>query len=180
MYLDCHLMVTDPAAWLEPFAKAGAQGFTFHLEALCDAPYSLTETYPTPTDAELARVLALAKRARAMGIAPGLAVRPQTPFEAYRATLVDGDFDLLLAMTVEPGFGGQKFMPAVMNKVAQTRAEFPHIHIQVDGGLSPKTVSQAAQAGANVIVAGSAIFGAELPEVVIADLRNQCIAAAHC
>ncbi len=171
MYLDCHLMVSSPEEWLEAFAEAGADGFTFHLESLCGEAYSRDADYGVPTAEEIASVVALARKVRAAGMKPGLAVRPRTQLRSYMAALDSGAFDLVLVMTVEPGFGGQKFMTHTMEKVAATRAAFPNLDIEVDGGLSPKTIDHAAQAGANVIVAGSAIFGAAQPKQVIDTLR---------
>lgn len=177
MYLDCHLMVSDPAAWLEPFSKAGASSYTFHLEALCATPYNLDVDYPPPTPDELKAIISLAKRVKEAGMVPGLAVRPRTPFESYREALESGAFDLFLAMTVEPGFGGQKYMPQVLHKVTATRNLLPNLDIQVDGGLSPKTIDTASNAGANVIVAGSAVFGSPQPKVVIDKMRASVKAA---
>lgn len=171
MYLDCHLMVTSPEKWLEAFTKAGANGFTFHLEALCSHVYSQDEDYSVPTEEEIANIVQLARKVRETGMKPGLAVRPRTHLPSYIAALDSGAFDLLLVMTVEPGFGGQKFMTQTMDKVTATRAAFPQLDIEVDGGLSPKTIDTAAKAGANVIVAGSAIFGASDPKQVIDTMR---------
>lgn len=173
MYLDCHLMVSNPKQWLEAFVCAGASGFTFHLESFCSAPYEKDADGPFagPTKAEVAAVIEFASEIKAKGVRSGLAVRPRTPFSSYEQVLRSGCVDLLLVMTVEPGFGGQKFMASMMEKVEKTRESFPDLHIEVDGGLSPITIDQAAGAGANVIVAGSAVFGAEHPKQVIDVLR---------
>jgi ribulose-phosphate 3-epimerase len=153
-YLDCHLMVSDPAFWVEPLCKAGASSLTFHLES----------TLPNNSPLEMI------ERVRAAGMHVGMVIKPGTPVEAlfeYADRL-----DLVLIMTVEPGFSGQAFMPHMMPKVRELRAKFPHLTIQVDGGLSPSTVDEATEAGANAIVAASAIFGAEDRQAVIDRLRS--------
>jgi ribulose-phosphate 3-epimerase len=153
-YLDCHLMVSDPAFWVEPLRKAGASSLTFHLES----------TLPNNSPLEMI------DRVRSAGMQVGMVIKPGTPVEAlfeYADRL-----DLVLIMTVEPGFSGQAFLPNMMPKVRELRAKFPHLTIQVDGGLSPSTVDEAAEAGANAIVAASAIFGAEDRQAVIERLRS--------
>lgn len=152
-YLDCHLMVSDPAFWVEPLRKAGASSLTFHLES--DLPNN------SPLD--------MIEKIRSAGMKVGMVIKPGTPVEAlfeYADRL-----DLVLIMTVEPGFSGQAFMPTMMPKVRALRAKFPHLTIQVDGGLSPSTVDEATEAGANAIVAASAIFGADDRQAVIHRLR---------
>ena len=151
-YLDCHLMVSRPEQWVDAFADAGADGFTFHVEATADAA-------------------ALAARVRARGMRVGVALKPATPAEAVLALLPL--VDLVLVMTVEPGFGGQAFMADMMPKVAALRAAAPPgVHIEVDGGLTGDTVGAAAEAGANVIVAGTSVFKAPGgPAGAIAALR---------
>jgi ribulose-phosphate 3-epimerase len=153
-YLDCHLMVSDPAFWVEPLREAGASSLTFHLES----------TLPNNSPLEMI------DRVRSAGMHVGMVIKPGTPVEAlfeYADRL-----DLVLIMTVEPGFSGQTFLPDMMPKVRELRAKFPHLTIQVDGGLSPSTVDEAAEAGANAIVAASAIFGAEDRQAVIDRLRS--------
>ncbi|RKP11033.1 Ribulose-phosphate 3-epimerase-like protein [Thamnocephalis sphaerospora] len=150
-FLDCHLMVSEPEKWVDDFAKAGASLFVFHIEATKDAG-------------------ALIERVKAAGMLVGIAVKPGTPVESvfpYAA-----DLDQVLIMTVEPGFGGQSFMANCMPKVRALRDRFPDLDIQVDGGLGLDTIDQAAAAGANVIVAGTAIFGAADPRAVISSLRQ--------
>lgn len=150
-FLDCHLMVTDPGQWAPDFAKAGADMFTFHLESLVGPEgWAAPEGHPA--------VFALIERVHALGMHAGLAVKPGTPAEALLPYL--NAVQMALVMTVEPGFGGQKFMADMMAKVRLLRARSPSLLIQVDGGLAPDTIDQAAAAGANVIVAGSAVFGA--------------------
>ena len=145
LYLDCHLMVTDPADFLEPFAKAGANGCTIHVE--------------------VGGTRDLIHRARELGLDIGISANPATPFEDVAPFLAE--VDLVLLMTVVPGFGGQKFMPEVLPKIEATRAELDHLGssaaLQVDGGIDVATAPRAAAAGADTFVAGSAIFGAEDP-----------------
>jgi len=138
-------MMTDPGDFLEAFAKAGADGCTVHVE--------------------VADTTTLLAQMRGLGLRVGLAANPDTPFEALEPHL--GAVDLVLCMTVFPGFGGQSFMPEVMDKVAAVRAAIDDAHLavdlEVDGGIDPETAPLAARAGANVLVAGSAIFGHERP-----------------
>lgn len=151
-FLDCHLMVSRPDQWVEDFAKAGADMFTFHLE-------SLVPTEDASSSAPHPAVVALLDRVHALGMHAGLALKPGTPVETLFPYL--DRLEMALIMTVEPGFGGQKFMAGTMGKVRALRDRSPGLNIQVDGGLAPDTIDQAAQAGANVIVAGSAVFGAK-------------------
>ncbi|HZQ29295.1 MAG TPA: ribulose-phosphate 3-epimerase [Acidimicrobiales bacterium] len=141
LYLDCHLMMTNPGDYLEAFQKAGANGCSVHVE--------------------IGSTGALVDQMRDLGLDVGLAVNPDTPYEAYARWL--DRIDLLLLMTVFPGFGGQKFMADVMPKVAHTRAVVDerglNVAIQVDGGIDVHTAPVAAAAGASVFVAGNAIFG---------------------
>jgi ribulose-phosphate 3-epimerase len=174
MFLDVHLMVTDPGAWVDDLAKAGASGVSFHIESLCRAQYDkdAREDYPVPSEAEYTAAAALARKIKEAGMRVGLAVRPRTPLSAAAPLIDSGLVDMLLAMTVEPGFGGQKFAEYVMPKVSAARAAYPALDIQVDGGLSPRTIDSATRAGANVIVAGTAVFGAEDATAVISTLRT--------
>ena len=151
-YLDCHLMVTDPGQWVDDFAAAGASGFTFHLEAV-DEPEALVE------------------RIHDAGMKAGVALKPKTPLETPGFLELVPKLDMVLVMTVEPGFGGQKFMADQMPKVAALRSKFPALHIQVDGGVNVDTIAQCAEAGANVIVSGSGVFKAPSPEEAIAQMR---------
>ena len=133
--------------------KAGASSLTFHIES------DLPEGGPK----------AMIKKIRDAGMNVGIVVKPATPIESIFEYV--NDIDLVLIMTVEPGFSGQKFMPDMMTKVKVLREKYPQLNIQVDGGLSPDTVDEAAAAGANVIVAASAIFGSEDRQGVIDRLR---------
>jgi ribulose-phosphate 3-epimerase len=154
LYLDCHLMMTNPGEYLEAFAKAGASGCSVHVE-VGDTPELIAGM-------------------RRLGLDVGLAVNPETPFEAAEPYLAD--IDLLLIMTVHPGFGGQAFMPEVVPKVAQARAELDRrrldVALQVDGGINVDTAPHVARAGADVFVAGSAIFGADDPLDAARRLRS--------
>ncbi|KAL7574981.1 hypothetical protein ACA910_010800 [Epithemia clementina (nom. ined.)] len=152
-YIDCHLMVTDPAKWVEPMKKAGASGFTFHLES--EMPEG--------------GVPAMIKKVRDAGMRVGIVIKPETPVDALFQYV--NEIDLALIMTVEPGFSGQEFMSDMMPRVKELRQKFPDLDIQVDGGLSPTTIDAAAEAGANAIVAASAIFGSKDRKGVIDALR---------
>ena len=181
--LDCHLMVSDPGQWLDAFAAAGATGWTFHIESLLTGA-GAAAAYPANA-AALARCVeparSLVARARAHGLRAGVAVRPQTPLTPWLRGVAGADgagLDLLLVMTVEPGFGGQQFMPATLSKVRAARAAYPGLWIQVDGGVNTTTIAVAAQAGANVFVAGSAVFGAPDVAVAVRTLRELACAAA--
>ncbi|MBV8161499.1 MAG: ribulose-phosphate 3-epimerase [Acidimicrobiia bacterium] len=143
LYLDCHLMVDNPGDLLDDFAAAGANGCSVHVE--------------------VADVSALFGEMRRLGLDVGLAVNPETPVEACLPHLAH--IDLLLMMTVHPGFGGQEFIASVVDKVKVARAEIDRrdleIALQVDGGINEQTAPIAAAAGADVFVAGSAIFHAD-------------------
>ena len=153
-YIDCHLMVSEPSKWVEPLNKAGASGFTFHLES--EMPEG--------------GVPGMIKMVRDAGMKVGMVIKPKTPAKSLFPYI--SDIDLVLIMTVEPGFSGQKFMPDMMGKVKELRQKYPDLDIQVDGGLSPSTIDEAAEAGANAIVAASAIFGSEDRKAVIDNLRE--------
>ena len=160
LFFDCHLMMTEPGRYLKDFAEAGADGCTVHVEV-------------GSTDELIAQM-------RGLGLRTGLALNPDTPFEAVRPYL--RDVDLVLCMTVFPGFGGQSFIADVMAKVAQVRAEVVagslDLDIEVDGGIDTITAPVAATAGANVLVAGSAIFGQPRPWEAAAAIRESARAAA--
>jgi ribulose-phosphate 3-epimerase len=158
--LDCHLMIEDPQRWAPGYAEAGARNVTVHAEA-CDEPS------------------AVARDIRARGALAGLALKPGTPLEPYLDVLPA--FDTLLVMTVEPGFGGQEFIAEVLPKVRRARelVDTGHLRllVEVDGGINEDTIEAAAEAGADVFVAGSAVYGAEDPARAIAALRAQAAAA---
>ncbi|KAL3526300.1 hypothetical protein ACH5RR_010956 [Cinchona calisaya] len=154
-YLDCHLMVTNPLDYVEPLGKAGASGFTFHVEVSKDNWQELIQSI------------------KSNGMRPGVALKPKTPIEEVYPLIEDETpVEMVLVMTVEPGFGGQKFMPETMEKVCALRKKYPSLDIEVDGGLGPSTIDIAASAGANCIVAGSSVFGAPEPANVISLMRK--------
>ncbi|KAK8607311.1 hypothetical protein V6N13_053053 [Hibiscus sabdariffa] len=154
-YLDCHLMVTNPIDYVEPMGKAGASGFTFHVEVSKENWQELIG------------------RIKSKGMRPGVALKPGTPIEeVYPLIDSENPVEMVLVMTVEPGFGGQKFMPEMMDKVRALRKKYPSLDIEVDGGLGPSTIDMAASAGANCIVAGSSVFGAPEPAAVISLMRT--------
>jgi len=159
MFFDCHLMMTEPGRYLQDFADAGADGCTVHVEV-------------GGTDELIAQM-------RRLGLRAGVALNPDTPFEAVRPYL--SDVDLVLCMTVFPGFGGQSFIADVMEKVRRVRAEVEAgalaLDIEVDGGIDTATAPVAAAAGANVFVAGSAIFGHERPWEAADAIRESVQAA---
>ncbi|MDE0545561.1 ribulose-phosphate 3-epimerase [Microbacterium sp. C7(2022)] len=160
--LDVHLMIDDPERWAPDYAELGAASVTFHLEAATEP-------------------VALARRLRAIGARAGVAVKPATDV----ANLLDvlDEFDQILVMTVEPGFGGQSFMPETMPKLSllstEARRRGSQVWLQVDGGISESTIGQAAAAGADTFVAGSAVFGSSDPDAAIAALRNQARKHTH-
>ena len=154
LFFDCHLMMTDPGKYLEDFAEAGADGCTVHVEVGGSAE--------------------LIAQMRQLGLRAGLALNPDTPFEAVEPFL--GSIDLVLCMTVFPGFGGQSFMAEVLDKVRQVRSAVRAgsllVDIEVDGGIDATTAPLAALAGANVFVAGSAVFGHERPWEAADEIRE--------
>lgn len=153
-FYDVHLMIDDPLTYAEPFAKAGASLITFHLECGCD------------TTATLARI-------KALGCKTGLSVKPHTSVQALFPYL--DQLDLALVMSVEPGFGGQKFMPMALDKIRALREEIDRrglsCLVEVDGGVDAVTGPACVEAGADVLVAGSAVFGAADPAAAVAGLK---------
>lgn len=147
--LDVHLMIEEPIRYLEAFYKAGATSLTVHVEASKDIGKTLTEI-------------------RHWGAQTGLSLRPQTPVEQVYPFL--NQLDLVLVMTVEPGFGGQRFMPEMLQKVKMLRSRFQG-RISVDGGIDAETAPEALAAGADVLVAGTAIFGPQDRDKAIQSLR---------
>lgn len=155
LVFDVHLMIDEPLKYIKDFAKAGADLITFHIES------------SSPADETVAKIIEC-------GCKAGISIKPGTPAEAVFPYLES--LAMVLVMTVEPGFGGQSFIPETMDKIKALRSEMKRrgfdIDIQVDGGINEKTVETAAAAGANVFVAGSAVFGAEDAAKAISDLRN--------
>ena len=160
--LDVHLMIDDPDRWAPGYAKAGAFSVTFHAEAAKDP-------------------VALARRLRAIGARAGIAVKPDTPIEPYLDLLPE--FDQVLVMTVEPGFGGQSFIETVMPKLGLLKVAVARsgldIWLQVDGGINERSIVIAAEAGANTFVAGSSVFNASDPAAQIALLRDSAESHVH-
>ena len=154
--LDCHLMITEPDRWAPAYAEAGARNVTIHAEAA---------TSPVRT----------LRMIRSAGSRAGLAVNPATPVEPYADLLPE--IDMMLLMTVEPGFGGQPFLDLVLPKLRRARDLVTRhggtVWLQVDGGVSEKTIERCAEAGADVFVAGSAVYGADDPAAAVQALRAQ-------
>jgi ribulose-phosphate 3-epimerase len=154
--LDIHLMIEDPDRWATGYAEAGAESVTFHVEA-AHAP------------------VRLARELRRHGARAGMALKPATPIEPYADLLPE--LDLVLIMTVEPGFGGQKFLDLCLPKIERARALLDatggDIWLQVDGGVSADTIARCAAAGADSFVAGSAVFAAPDPDAMVRSLQEQ-------
>ncbi|GGO51008.1 ribulose-phosphate 3-epimerase [Streptomyces lasiicapitis] len=158
--LDCHLMIEDPDRWAPQYVEAGAGSVTFHVEAAA-AP------------------VRLAREIRAKGARASMALKPATPIEPYEDLLPE--LDMLLIMTVEPGFGGQSFLDIMLPKIRRTRELISkhglEVWLQIDGGVSPSTIERCAEAGADVFVAGSAVYGADDPAEAVRALRTQAESA---
>ncbi|HVV24779.1 MAG TPA: ribulose-phosphate 3-epimerase [Pseudonocardiaceae bacterium] len=158
--VDCHLMIDDPDRWAVGYAEAGAYNVTVHVEAAGDP-------------------VRLAANLRAAGAKAGLSVKPGTPLEPYVDLL--RHYDTLLVMSVEPGFGGQRFMPEVLDKVRQARrlvdAGELTVLVEIDGGINDDTIAAAAAAGVDCFVAGSAVYAADDPAAAVANLRAKAAAA---
>ncbi len=154
--LDCHLMIEDPDRWAPQYAEAGAGSVTFHVEA-AQAP------------------IRTARAIRAAGARAGMALKPATPVEPYEDMLPE--LDMLLVMTVEPGFGGQSFLDVTVPKIRRARDLIRRhglqLWLQVDGGVSAETIERCAEAGADVFVAGSAVYGADDPAQAVRALRER-------
>lgn len=153
-YLDCHLMMTNPGQYLEAFASAGANSVSVHVEVGGTAD--------------------LIDKCRSLGLGVGLAVNPETPIEACEEFL--GRIDVLLVMSVHPGFGGQKFMPVAVDKIAWAAGYAERnsldLSIEVDGGIDVEQAALTSAAGANIFVAGSAIFGRPDPVAAAGAIRK--------
>ncbi|WP_370619608.1 ribulose-phosphate 3-epimerase [Mumia sp. Pv 4-285] len=160
--VDAHLMIADPDRWAPAYAEAGAQSVTFHVEAAA-AP------------------VRLARELRAQGARASMGLKPATPIEPYEDLLPE--LDMVLLMTVEPGFGGQAFLDIMLPKIRRTRALLDKhggdIWLQVDGGVSASTIERCAEAGADTFVAGSAVFGADDPATMVDQLRDAAAEATH-
>lgn len=158
LIFDCHLMISDPARYLDDFLAAGADAVTVHIEAV-----------PEPTS--------ILKSIRGAGRVAGIALNPATPLSAVEPFLPD--CDLVLVMTVNPGFGGQKFMEDVLPKMASLRRSAPSHLISVDGGVAAETIQLCAEAGADLFVAGSAVFDCDDYGKAILDLRRRASRAVR-
>jgi len=160
--IDAHLMIEDPDRWAPMYAEAGAASVTFHIEAAREP-------------------VTLARALRAAGARASMAIKPGTPFAPYADLLPE--LDMVLVMTVEPGFGGQSFMADQLPKVRAVREAVRRsggeIWVQVDGGVSAATIERCAQAGADVFVAGSAVYNADNAAANIARLRELAVGHAH-
>jgi ribulose-phosphate 3-epimerase len=148
--VDCHLMIDDPDRWATGYAEAGAHNVTVHVEAARDP-------------------VTIAKDLRAAGAKAGLSVKPATPLEPYLELL--DHYDTLLVMSVEPGFGGQEFIPEVLGKVRAAKRHGLDVLVEIDGGINADTIEQAAEAGVDCFVAGSAVYGADDPARAVERLR---------
>jgi ribulose-phosphate 3-epimerase len=159
---DCHLMIDDPDRWAPAYATAGAYSVTFHIEAARE-PRTLCEAI------------------RSAGARSGVAVKPGTDIDVLDS--LGDSLDMILVMTVEPGFGGQSFMSDMLGKVRRARAMADRaagdVWVQVDGGVGPETIESCAEAGANVFVAGSAVFRSEDPAATVERLRTLAAGAAR-
>ena len=153
--LDIHLMIANPDRWAPAYAELGCDSVTFHLEAASDP-------------------IGLARRIRDIGSKAAIAIKPNTPFSEIEPLL--NEIDMLLVMTVEPGFGGQKLIPETVAKVSQARTAISgknlQVAIQVDGGVTESNIGQLAEAGADVFVAGSAVFNSDNRSLEISKLRE--------
>lgn len=150
--IDVHLMIEEPARYAEPFIRAGANTLTVHIEVLPD---------PRP----------LLRRIRELGAHPGLVVKPATPISAVFPYLED--VDIVLVMSVEPGFTAQEFMPGCLGRIEELRREAgPGLDVEVDGGINAETAAQTAQAGANVVVAGAAVYRSPCIKTAIERIRQ--------
>ena len=161
-FLDIHMMIEEPERWFETYIKAGGDRLVFHIEATDDH-------------------IAAAKQLHDLGVQAGFAIKPGTPIEPYLDDI--GHFEQVMVMSVEPGFGGQKFMPEVLSKVATLRERIEETGLStiigIDGGISASTIELAAEAGVNAFVAGSAVFGAEDPAEAVETLRDLATIAAN-
>ncbi len=157
LFFDTHLMISDPVKYAEPFAKAGCDLLTFHIEVA-----------PEP--------MAVANRIRSLGVRVGVTLNPDTPASALHPVI--GAADLVLVMSVWPGFGGQKFIESSLDKLRALRALLrPDQRLEIDGGIGRSTIESVVRAGADTLVAGSAIFGQPDPPAAMADLLRLAEAA---
>lgn len=150
-FFDMHMMVASPEKWIEPMADAGANLYTFHLEATGD-------------------VETIIRKIKESGMKVGIGIKPATCVESVLPYVPQ--VDMILVMTVEPGFGGQKFMEPMMEKIKLLREQFPKLNLEVDGGVGPSTIEICAKSGANMIVSGTAVINSPDPEKVMNTMRE--------
>jgi ribulose-phosphate 3-epimerase len=150
-FFDMHMMVAEPEKWVEAMADAGANLYTFHIEATEDPGNCV-------------------RKIRECGMKAGIGLKPRTPVDIVLPFITQ--VDMVLIMTVEPGFGGQTFMGDMMPKIKTLRDAYPALDIEVDGGVSPDTIDQCAKAGANMIVSGTAVVAAKDQKQVISLMRD--------
>lgn len=158
-YFETHMMVENPQQWIEPMADANVDLYTFHIE---------------PVQNEISTVC---RKVKESGMKVGLALKPGTSLEMVKEFIPMAD--MILIMTVEPGFGGQKFMTDMMPKVKWLRENYPNLDIEVDGGVGPSTISACAEAGANMIVSGTAVVQADNQKDVISMLKKTVECSIH-
>jgi ribulose-phosphate 3-epimerase len=158
-FLDAHLMISEPKRYAEAFVNAGCDHITFHIE-VTNEPQAVIE------------------HIRGLGVSVGVSINPSTAVSVIDSIL--GDVDLVLVMSVWPGFGGQSFIPDVLDKVKELHTRLgPHQRLQIDGGIDDKTIGSAARAGADTFVAGTAIFGTPDPPQAMLRLRHLAVQAAQ-
>jgi len=154
VFFDAHMMVADPVKWIEPMQDAGANQYTFHMEAATDVPE-------------------VCRKIREAGMQVGLALKPETWLTVNSELTAIMDLcDLVLVMTVEPGFGGQSFMDDMLMKVEFMRTNYPKLKVGVDGGVNLQNIKCCAESGANMIVCGTAITGSKDPKSVITNMKD--------
>ncbi|CAH0552678.1 unnamed protein product [Brassicogethes aeneus] len=158
-FFETHMMVAEPEKWIEGMADANVNLYTFHIEPVMD------------------EVISLCRKVKEAGMQVGLALKPGTGIEAVRQYIEHAD--IILIMTVEPGFGGQQFMSDMMPKVQWLRHNYPNLDIEVDGGVGLNTINACAEAGANMIVSGTAIIKSVDQKAVIASLRETVESSIH-
>lgn len=152
VFFDMHMMVSEPMRWIEDMASAGAEQYTFHIEAATEC---------SPSD--------IIRKIKEAGMKAGIGIKPKTAVDVVLPYLEE--VDMVLVMTVEPGFGGQKFMSDMLSKVRTLRSRLSNLDIEVDGGVSPANIDSCASAGANMIVSGSAVVKSDDPATVISTMR---------
>ncbi|XP_076168937.1 ribulose-phosphate 3-epimerase [Ptiloglossa arizonensis] len=150
-FFETHMMVSNPEQWIQPMADSGVNQYTFHVEPVKDVPL-------------------VCRKVKEAGMTVGVALKPGTPVDVV-VDYIDLA-DMVLVMTVEPGFGGQKFIEPMMKKVSWLRKNYPMLDIEVDGGVGPATIEACAKAGANMIVSGTAVIGASDQAKVIKTLKD--------